>query len=45
MSSRPVVAALGGNEQTGRAAARGTLDGAALLLDGVHGTTIATDDL
>jgi carbamate kinase len=31
-------------EQTGRAAAIGALDEAALLLDGVHGTTVAVDD-
>jgi carbamate kinase len=30
-------------EQTGRAAAIGALDEAALLLDGVHGTTVAAD--
>jgi hypothetical protein len=30
-------------EQTGRAAAIGALDEAALLLDGVHGTTVACD--
>ena len=31
-------------EQTGRAAAIGALDEAALLLDGIHGTTVTVDD-
>jgi hypothetical protein len=30
-------------EQTGRAAAIGALDEAALLLDGIHGTTVTLD--